>query len=195
MSYVTNTFDDKIVKLLKSGSIGFMPSDTIYGLSCRALDKEAVGRLREIKGRDKDKPFIILISNETDLNQLSIEPEQKPILKKHWPGPLSIIFDAPNSSNWLHLGTNTLAIRMPDNQALLRLIRKCGPLISTSANPDGKTPAGSITEARKYFSDRLDFYVDGGIVSGPSSTIAKLSDGKLETIREGAIKLSKGEKP
>lgn len=47
--YVTNTFDDKVVKLLKSGAIGFMPSDTIYGLSCRALDEAAVGRLHFVK--------------------------------------------------------------------------------------------------------------------------------------------------
>lgn len=69
------------------------------------------------------------------------------------------------------------------------MIKKVGPIISTSANKEGQKPAATITAAQKYFGDKLDFYVDAGKLTGRASTIVKASFGQLEVIRQGAVKL------
>jgi L-threonylcarbamoyladenylate synthase len=188
MSYVTKTFDDEVVRLLKSGGVGFMPSDTIYGLSCRALDKKAVERLHRIKGRDKKKPFIVLISDTTQLKELGVISTEIAAALRYWPGPLTIISEAEEAPSWLHRGTRSLAVRQPDNQEVLELMKRAGPLISTSANEAGQKPIDSTTKAQKIFGKKLDFYVDAGVIKNKPSTIIRKNNYKFEVIRRGAIK-------
>lgn len=78
---------------------------------------------------------------------------------------------------------------MPDYPQLLDLIGRVGPIISTSANPTGQKPAINMQEAKNYFGDSLDFYMDAGNISGAPSTIARLKNGKLEVIRVGSLKI------
>jgi L-threonylcarbamoyladenylate synthase len=191
VSYVTDKFDDEVVRLLKNGGVGFIPSDTIYGLSASALNKEAVMRLHELKERPPYKPFILLISSLNQLQQLGIEQKEAEPVKKYWPGTLSAILNSPEAPDWLQLGGGTLAVRLPADKTLCELISQIGPIVSTSANPDSQTPATSFKEAEGYFDDQLDFYVDQGELTGRlPSTLVKVSNGKLEVVREGAVKIS-----
>ena len=190
MSYQTNYFDDEIVRLLQSGGVGFMPADTIYGLSCRALDKTAVGHLHKIKNRDKSKPFIVLISNTDQLISLGIRVADATPVAEYWPGSLTIVCKASNSSAWLQMHTGTLAVRQPGNKELLELMKKVGPIISTSANRAVEEQVSSVEQARAIFGDELDFYVDVGSLSNHlPSTIVRLKKDKLEVLREGAVKI------
>lgn len=191
MSYVTRGFDDKVVELLQHGGVGLLPADTIYGLSCRALDKRAVKRLRKIKLRDKGKPFIVLFSSLDQLNDLGVNSTEAALALRYWPGKLTIICQAKNTPQWLHMGTSTLAIRQPESQALRNLIDKIGPIVSTSANVQGDKPPATLSQAKEYFSDKLDFYVDAGRLSGRPSTIVQPVFRKLKIIRQGAVKVSK----
>jgi len=190
VSYVAESFDEEVVRLLKQGGVGFMPSDTIYGLSGRALDKQPVNKLHALKDRQTHKPFIILISDLKMLDLLSIAREEVRAVKKYWPGPVTLICLAPSSPAWLHQGLGTLAVRMPANQNLLNLINQVGPLISTSANLHGQSPASDMAKAQAIFGDKLDFYVDMGEIDGPPSTIVKLDNGKLQVVRSGAARIS-----
>lgn len=189
MSYVTDRFDEKVVGLLKSGAVGFMPSDTIYGLSCLALDQGAVERLHKIKDRQAHKPFVILISDAKMLDKLSINLQHSKLVDRYWPGPLTIVFDAPAAPAWLQLGSQTLAVRLPADKKLQDLINKTGPLVSTSANLQGESPALNVKEAQKVFGNKLDFYVDVGKLDNKPSTLVVNKDGKLVVIRQGAAKL------
>src|SRR5204863_149383 len=63
---------------------------------------------------------------------------------------------------YLHRGTNTLALRLPKDESLQNLLKKTGPLIAPSANVEGLPPAKNITDAKKYFGDGVDLYIDGG---------------------------------
>jgi L-threonylcarbamoyladenylate synthase len=188
VSYVTDGFDDKVARLLKQGAVGLLPTDTIYGLSARALDKTSVAKLHKLKDRSSHKPFIILVSDLKMLDLLSISLDQVKLVEKYWPGALSVIFtsDAPD---FLTRGTGSLAVRMPDQPDLSRLIDKVGPIVSTSANLEGEMPVRNIAEARKVFGNKLDFYVDAGELDNPPSTLAVMQDGKLEVIRQGAVKI------
>jgi L-threonylcarbamoyladenylate synthase len=190
VSYVTKTFDDEVVRLLKNGAVGVMPSDTIYGLSARTLDKAVVEKLYKLKDRSSSKPFIILISNLEMLDLLSIPKNEVEARKKYWPGSVTLICSAPQSPEWLHRGLKTLAIRWPDHKELLELINQVGPIISTSANIEGQIPARSANEAKAIFGDKLDFYIDAGeLPNSLPSTIVKSVNGELRVVRQGAVKL------
>lgn len=193
MSYETRSFDARLVKLLKAGKVGVLPSDTIYGLSCRALDARAVERVYAIKHRDKDKPLVVLISSVDQLKELGIVTTEAAPALRYWPGKLTAVCMAEYAQEWLHRGTYTVAVRQPAYEQLLKLIAKIGPLISTSANPQGQKPAATISQAKEYFSDNVDFYVDAGKLSGKPSTLVKPVFTKLKVLRQGAVRIRKAD--
>lgn len=168
-----------------------MPTDTLYGLVGQALDKKAVARIYKVRRRNPKKPLIILISSFRNLSRFSIklDVKTKKILENLWPGPISVILSCPQSKfSYLHRGTNSLAFRLPKPQWLRRLIKKTGPLVAPSANPEGFPPAKTIKEAKRYFGSRADFYSGAGKLKSPPSTIISLKHGKIKIIREGAGK-------
>jgi len=123
------------------------------------------------------------------LDLLSISANQTDTFNNYWPGPFSVIFksDAPE---YLTRGTQSLAVRLPDYPDLLSLINKTGPLISTSANLKGAPPAASVKEALAVFNGSLDFYVDAGQLDNQPSTLARFTDGRLDVVRQGAVKIN-----
>jgi L-threonylcarbamoyladenylate synthase len=189
MSYYSRKFDERIVELLKTGAVGVLPTDTIYGLSALALNEKSVNRVHALKRKSRGRPLIVLISDTAQLPLIGINIEQASYLEQYWPAPLSIEFNAKHSPAWLHRGSYFFAVRMPNNNELRSLIRNVGPIVSTSANLTGKKPAITVDEAKKYFGGKLDFYVDVGKLQGSPSTLAKLKDGKLEVIRQGSYEL------
>lgn len=179
----------KLIETLKPGGVAVIPTDTIYGLVGSALNPEAVERVYQLKGRAPNKPCIILISDVTDLKKFGvvINKENVPRLNQLWPGPVSIIFPISSEFSqpltYLHRGTETLAFRLPKLKSLQNLIRKTGPLIAPSANPEGQKPANTIIQARHYFGDQVDLYIAGGKKLGKSSKLVALHSGKIIIIR------------
>lgn len=149
-----------IVKILKTGGIGVLATDTIYGLVCSALDKKAIARLYKVRKRNPDKACIILISSIKDLAKFGVKPDKETlkILNKYWPGKVSIV-------------VNNIAFRLPNNKKLIAILKKAGPLIAPSANPEGLPPAKTIAEAKAYFGDQVDFYQAGRTNKKPSRLI------------------------
>jgi L-threonylcarbamoyladenylate synthase len=191
MSYKTFEFDREVARLLIMGGVGVLPTDTVYGLSAQALNKNAVEKVHKLKDRSEHKPFIILISNLEMLDLLSITQIPIAMVNKYWPGPLSVIMDAPEAPAWLSLGSQSLAIRLPAHKQLLALIDQVGPLVSTSANIENQPVVRSVSEAEDIFGDQLDFYVDQGPASEANpSTIVKFNKNKLEVLRHGDIKIN-----
>jgi L-threonylcarbamoyladenylate synthase len=188
VSYYVKKFDDKIAELLKNGRVGLIPTDTIYGLSAVALNKNAVEKIHKLKGRD-NRPMIVLVSDTQQLEDLGIKSQESKIVNKYWPGTLSVIFESSQIPEWLQRGTNSLAVRLPDLKEVRDLIAKTGPLVSTSANLQGQEPSKNVEEAKKYFSDKLDFYVDSGALEGQSSTLVKIQSGKLIVLRQGTYEI------
>jgi L-threonylcarbamoyladenylate synthase len=179
--------DNKVVKILQNGGVGVLLTDTLYGLVGRAFNKNTVGRIYKIKKRNKKKPLIILISRVENLKMFGIEIDSKlkEYLKKFWPGPTSIILPCKiKKFEYLHCGTKTLAFRLPKKNALIKILKKTGPLVAPSANPENLPPAQNIKEAKKYFGNSVDFYLKGGRPSNKASTVIKISNGNIETFRK-----------
>lgn len=181
-----------LIKSISVGGIGVMPTDTIYGLVGLALNKYVVQRIYKVRKRNPDKPLIILISAIEDLKLFGIKLNevQVKVLEKFWPGKISIILPC-KASKWqyLHRGTKGLAFRLPKNPSLIRILKTTGPLVAPSANPEGDLPAKTITEARKYFGDEIDFYISGKTNQTPSTLVELKDDGKLVALRQGAVKI------
>ncbi len=183
-----------IIIKIKEGEISIIPTDTIYGVVASAWSKKAVEQAYKIMKRNPKKPFIILISSVRDLALFNIKLDNatQNILKKLWPGKVSVVLPIVSKKfHYLHRGTKTLAFRISKRKSLIELIKKTGPLISSSANPEGKKPATTIAEAKKYFGNAVDFYASGGKMKSLPSTLVEIKNGKIRVLRKGAGKIKK----
>ena len=182
--------DKKNIDILKNGGVGIVPTDTIYGIACSVYNKEALDRIFELKGRDENKPPVVIISDIKDLEIFGIDISLKvrEFIDKYWPGKVSIIFQVSPEYSYLDKGRG-LAIRLPSVEKIKEFLKETGPLATSSANTQGLPPAKNIEEARKYFSDKLDFYEDWGDLVSEPSTLVKIDGDKIEVLRQGAVKI------
>jgi L-threonylcarbamoyladenylate synthase len=180
------------IKILKDNGIGVLPTDTLYGIVGSAFSKKAVERIYKVRGRNPKKPCIILISSINDLKKFGISQSliraNRRIVENVWPGKVSVVFPLPKEAqkkfSYLHRGTKALAFRLPKKKSLIALLKKTGPLVAPSANPEGKKPAETITEAKKYFGDKVDFYLFEGKKTGKPSKIISLVTGEPIFLRK-----------
>jgi len=189
---VFKEFNDEVIALIKDGAVGVLPTDTTYGLVCAAAIPEAVSRLYALKKREKKPGTVIAVSIE-QLVALGIKERYLKPVSYFWPNPISI--EIPHGIIYLNQGTGRQAFRIVKESQLQKLLEQTGPLLTSSANHPGEKPAGTIDEAKHYFSDDINFYVDGGDLSSREpSTIIRIVDDEVEVIREGAVKINeKGE--
>ena len=181
---------DTGVKLLKSGAVGVIPTDTVYGLVARAADEIAVSRLYELKKRSH-KPGTIIAANREQLELLGLKHRYLKAVEQFWPGAVSIIIPVSDPQlSYLHQGKLSLAVRIPKLPELQTLLIETGPLLTSSANTPGDPVATNIKQARDYFGNTVDFYEDGGDLSGhQSSTLIQVVDDAVVVLRQGAVKI------
>lgn len=173
-------------RILKKGGIGVIPTDTIYGLVGSALLPKVVKRIYSVKHRNPKKSSIVLIHDINDLKLFGIKLTGgiDVILKKIWPGMVSIVLPAARPEfNYLQRGNESIAFRLPKSRTLRALLKKTGPLIAPSANPEGLPPAKTIAEAKKYFGKNIDFYLDGGTMESKPSVLIAIKNGKIIVLR------------
>ena len=183
--------DPAVIACLNEGGVVVIPTDTMYGLVARASDQQAVERVYRIRGRAPEKPCIMLVAARWQITDTSLwTPKHKVLADTYWPGALSLVAPTATTPAYLHRGTHTLAYRMPDRDDLRRLLTNTGPLIAPSANPESRPPATTILEARAYFGDTVDGYIDGGTLSGDApSTVAGIVNDEIHIFRQGVLHL------
>jgi L-threonylcarbamoyladenylate synthase len=187
MQLFTDLNDPKLVALLKDGAVGVMPTDTVYGLVCRAADENAVARLYELKSRE-NKPGTIIAGKLQQLIDLGIRARYLKAVENFWPNPLSVVIPCGEELAYLHQDKHSLAVRIPADDTLRDFLSQVGVLLTSSANLPGEPTATNIAEARAYFGDKVDFYVDGGdITDHQPSTVIRIVDDAIEILREGAV--------
>jgi L-threonylcarbamoyladenylate synthase len=145
----------------------------MYGIVASALKPAAVERVYEMRKRERDKPMIVLISGWDDFGRLQIQIPERTLylLKKVWPGPVSVVLPAASEAlAYLHRGTGSIAFRMPAKPELRELLKAAGPIVAPSANLAGQEPATTVAEARAYFGDGI-FYLDEGELHNPPSAL------------------------
>lgn len=174
-------FNDNLISILVSSGVAIIPTDTIYGLVACAFNKSAVKKVYKLKNRAQNKPVIVLISKKEQIIDFGIDIKWLKKINKYWPGTNSLIFPTNNKDiGYLTGNKNSIALRLPNNKDLCKLIDKTGPLIAPSANPEGLLPAINIKEAKKYFDKSIDIYIDGGkIINNNPSKLIDIVTGKV----------------
>jgi len=144
--------------IIRSGGIIAYPTDTIYGLGCDPYNAHAIDNLNTIKQRPPDKQFILLAGHIDQIKPLAIINEEQENLIAQRSEPTSWVIDAsPHTPAWLTDKQNMVTIRVSKNKIVKKLCCALGhAIISTSANPSGKTPAKNSIELHKYFHKSID---------------------------------------
>jgi L-threonylcarbamoyladenylate synthase len=181
-----------IADVITRGGVIAFRTDTFYGIGANPFNQSAVQKLRELKGREDDKPILVVISDSQQLNRLIPNRSRAfaQLAQSFWPGALTIIGQAaPELPAELTAGTKTVGVRLPDDDKVRTLILICGgALTATSANVSGKPPARVAKEVESYFGERLDLIVDGGATTSESaSTVVDATTDEVKLVREGVI--------
>jgi L-threonylcarbamoyladenylate synthase len=179
-----------LIKNIEDGNLVIVPTDTVYGISCDATNKDAIEKVFIAKQREQ-KPLIVMVSNlemlkryVKDINDL----EQK-LIDKYWPNTLTILFK--KNDNLLEektCGSEYVGIRMPDNKLLLDLMNKINkPIISTSANISGSSVITNTSLIEPELKEHISYIYDDGEKTNVASTLVKVEDGKIKILREGIL--------
>jgi L-threonylcarbamoyladenylate synthase len=179
-----------IIDSLKHGGVAVIPTDTVYGVVASAHDKDAVARLYALKHRDH-KPGTVVAADVQQLIEIGLKPRYLRAVEHLWPNSLSVEIPLGPELAYLHQDTGRQGFRVVKDKNLLKILRHTGPLLTSSANNPGVPGANTVQEAENYFGDRVDFYVDGGDLSGHApSTLVRIIDDAIEVIRMGAVKIT-----
>ena len=181
---------EKIKQELEKGGVVVLPTETVYGLFAKALDKKTVDYVYQLKRRPRDKALNLNVASLDDI--LNFSKKQPPYLQKlvdsFLPGPLTIILEANNKvPYWVNSDLTTVGFRMPNHPVTLELIREFGPLIGPSANISGHTSGVSFEEILKDFGQEVLGIEDDTFLTGQDSTILDLSSDKVKILRQGSI--------
>lgn len=184
----------RALEALKRGEVLVFPTETFYGLGADAFNEAAVQRVVSLKGRDPENPVPIIIADEEMLKDVvaGVPPVAQRLINRLWPGPLTLVLRAKRSLPAPLLNRDGgVGVRISSHPLATELTRTLGrPITATSANPTGKDPARTVSEAMGYFSDRLEIFLDGGKLPGKKgSTVVELMWDELKIIREGEISL------
>lgn len=179
------------VQVLKNGGIIIFPTDTIYGIGCSIFKNAAVSKIFKLKKRVSTKPLSINIAEKKEIYNLvkEVSKNAEKLMKKFWPGALTLVFKKINSiSKIVSGGKDTIAIRIPNNKIVLNLIKEAGfPIVSTSANLSGESDPHSFSSIVSDFYGKVDLIIDVGDVCGIPSTVLDVSSEFPRLLREGSI--------
>ena len=181
---------EKIKKELEKGGAVVLPTETVYGLFAKALDKKAVDHVYQLKCRPRDKALNLNVASLDDI--LNFSKNQPPYLNKlvesFLPGPLTIILEANDKvPYWVNSNLTTVGFRMPSHPLTLELIREFGPLIGPSANISGCESGVNFKQILEVFDREVLGIEDDSFLTGQDSTILDLTGKKVKIIRQGSI--------
>ncbi len=171
-------------RTIHGGGVVAYPTEAVFGLGCDPLNPEAVQNLLALKQRPMEKGLILIAADIAQLTPFitPLTAKAEAQLAKTWPGPHTWLLPAhADSPHWIRGRHDTIAVRVTAHPIAAALCRATGhALVSTSANPAGKTPATSPLRVRRYFPGMLDNILHSalGTETGPTP-IRDLSTNKL----------------
>ena len=200
---IVNAKDDAQIriaaKILSEGGVVAFPTETVHGLGADVFNEKAVCKIFEIKKRPSFDPLIVHVSDPAEASLLwtDIPPLASQLIRYFWPGPLTLVLPKKAAvPDVVTSGLPTVAVRMPRNDAALKLIRYLGhPIAAPSANLFGYT---SPTTAQAVFEDLgegVEMILDDGPVPvGLESTVLKIEGTLCRLLRPGGVSLEEIEK-
>jgi len=194
----------KIAKLLDVGSLVAFPTETVYGIGCKA-DKQTLDRLNEVKGRQPDKHYTLHIGSREQLEKYvpSMTLKARKLVQNAFPGPVTVVFELDDESlrqakqnlpksvfEMLYSG-RTLGVRYPACPVTCAILANAKfPIVAPSANPAALVPATTVKEVLDYFDGKIECIVeipDFEVDFKQSSTVVKVGKRDIQILREGAV--------
>ena len=180
----------KTQKVLKGGGVIAFPTDTFYGLGANPYNTKAVDKIYSIKGRDPEKPLLLLIDSILKLDSLvdEISEASAKLIESFWPGPLTMLFK-PNQTIPKNITTGLIGIRQPGNLITRKILAGLNyPLTAPSANISGEDPTTTAEQVKDSLGNKVDLILDGGICrGGEPSTLVDTTQTPVRLVRKGAI--------
>ncbi|MCA9141557.1 MAG: threonylcarbamoyl-AMP synthase [Planctomycetales bacterium] len=191
----------RTVQALAEGKLVAVPTETVYGLACSALNEQAVARLAKLKQRSTGHPFTLAIKSADDAQDYvpSLSPLAARLARRCWPGPVTLVLDSthpdsllgqlPQSVRDAVIPNGSIGLRVPAHDALLSVLRlTAGPLVLTSANRGDERDAVSAADVAKMVGDDIDLILDDGQSKfGQPSSVVRVGESSLDLLRSGVI--------
>lgn len=193
----TGKLVNKITEVLKQGGLIVYPTETVYGLGVDATSEKALEKLWAFKGERGDKPVLVAVSGESMAEDYVILSDLgKKVVRKYWPGAVAVVAMSKNKVARKAQGeTETLGLRNPDSEMVLKVIEKLGkPITSTSANISGAPTARSWEEflatVPQERQEMIDLFIDAGeLPLRQPSTIVDTAGSELKVLRQGEVEV------
>ena len=186
---------NQVLESYKKGEIIGFPTDTVYGIGCDPFNKNSISKIFDLKNRSDEKKFPILGYSKEDFEKIvQFNSKADKISERFWPGQVTMLLPIREEINDRIENNGKLAVRVPNNECLLSILKQCKLIVGTSANISGEE---SIIDSHDYIMKlpEIDVLVDGGkINSSGESTIIDFVDDGLKIIREGTISKKEIEK-
>ena len=160
---------------LRAGKVALVPTETVVGL---VAAESGLPRVREIKGRDANKPIALLCASAEEAFALAkdVPPLARELAELYWPGPLTLVLDLPDGG--------TVGVRVPAGRTVRELLGTYGgPVYATSANLSGEGDSGSVDDVDPRVLSEVDVLVEGEAGTGEASAVVDLSSGRTRLLR------------
>ena len=184
----------KAIEIFNKGGIVIFPTDTAFGIGCRIDKEESIKKLFEIRERPESQPTPILVSNlemaQKYLESISADVEK--LMKKFWPGALTIILPCKTSKvpSLVRGGGKTLGVRIPNNKKIFSIIEALKvPILGPSANIHGESTPYSLEDLDKRLIAQVDYVMSGETLVKEPSTVIDCSRLPWKILRKGAVSL------
>jgi L-threonylcarbamoyladenylate synthase len=179
-------------KLIRTGRVIAIPTDTLYGLAANPFSAEAVARVFAAKGRSAERALPLIASDTAQVmaHLGALPPPAARLAERFWPGPLTLVVPAPPAlARAVTGGTGTVGVRVPDHVVARAVCDAAGhPITATSANMSGEPPTDDPEIVELALGGTIDLLIDAGKTpGGPPSTIVDVSGSAVRLVRDGAI--------
>lgn len=179
----------EIVRSIKDGKVVAFPTETVYGLGVKYGSQEALDKLMEAKNRDYSKAITLMVADKHEIeNYAYVNDDAKKIISTFMPGMLTLVFKKKETVDAsMTNGKETIGIRIPDSEFVLKLLKEVGPMLVTSANLSNHPNTTSTQEVLDQLDGRIDLVVEGKTKDSIASTVIDVSSDIIKILREGKI--------
>lgn len=181
---------EEAVQALKKGEVVLFPTETVYGIASIASRQEAFDALCKAKNRPQNKPFTLMCSSLAQVvRYCEVDAGISNAMKLFMPGEVTFLLKARKGvSSLIDLGTGVVGVRVPNSPEVLDLIDRVGePLLVSSANRSGGSPALDFEQAKSIFNGYVSLIIKGLCVSDIPSTIIDFTKEEPVLVRQGRV--------
>ncbi len=179
---------DEICNFLREGEIMIIPTDTLYGIACDALNPKAIDKLCRLKGINPEKTNLSVICADISMaaEYARFDNAHYRLLRDNTPGAFTFLFKAAPTLPKAFKGRKVVGIRIPDNNLCRKIAERLGhPLLTTSIEFDDDDYAINPSLISEAYNDKVDLFIEGEDGDTVASTIIDCTGGEPEVIREG----------